>query len=231
MADSPVQPTVADATFAPFRLAWRLAGALLLMWFTHAALQIAYVHLQKVEPSQHLQGQLDYYIPRSDPAGLAAQMADRTGDLLVHRLHVQRLLPSPTELAEARRDTRVGSTVRRSFGRVFQGEVLTVLFATVLFAAKLGIVVTMAPVFLIWMVAFAVDGWVERHIRRACGGRESATIYHRAKLYGTKLLPTLTIVVFLCAPIGLHPALVFLPATLIFALLVRLQISYYKKYL
>ena len=39
------------------------------------------------------------------------------------------------------------------------------------------------PLLLLWYAVGTVDGLTERAIRRSCGGRESASLYHRAKYF------------------------------------------------
>lgn len=121
--------------------------------------------------------------------------------------------------------------VKTSIWLSFKPEIEVLLYNSILFAAKLGVVVGLAPIYVLWMVVFGVDGLVQRYVRRACGGHESASIYHRAKLYGTKLLPPLAALIFLCSPVAVPALWVFVPSALISALLIRVQATYYKKYL
>lgn len=231
MASDRQEATVSENVFLPFKAAWRLALGVLLLWFVHAVLQSVWVRSHRVDAAAHIESQLHYYIPQSDPTGLAATLAKGTTELIVRFKLAHLLIPARRENPDAERDMRVANAVQRGVWASFRPEITTSLYSTVLYAAKLGVVLSLLPLFALWLLAFAVDGFVQRYIRRACAGRESATIYHRAKLYGFKMLPPMAAVIFLCAPTPLHPAAVFLPAALFSAVLVRLQATYYKKYL
>ncbi len=230
MASERNEPTVTQTTFAPFKTAWRLSLAVVLLWFVHMSCHAVWVRLQQTDAREHVQGQIDYYIPRSDPTGLAANMANGAADLMV-AMGLTRLIPAQHIKSVHDTDMRLAPAIQRGLWATFRPEITAAIYSTVLYAAKLGVVLSMVPLFALWLAAFAVDGLVQRYIRRACAGRESATVYHRAKLYGFKLLPPLAAVVFLCSPVALHPGLVFLPAALLSAILVRLQATFYKKYL
>ncbi|QEY15978.1 DUF4400 domain-containing protein [Cellvibrio sp. KY-GH-1] len=82
---------------------------------------------------------------------------------------------------------------------------------------------------LVGLVAF-IDGLVERDIRKACGGIESAMLYHRAKRI---VVPTLFLSFggYLTAPISIHPTLVFLPVMTVFAVAVFVTAKSFKKFL
>jgi uncharacterized membrane protein len=74
-----------------------------------------------------------------------------------------------------------------------------------------------------------VDGLVERSIRRYSGGRESATLYHRAK-YAIAGAVGLWLFVFVCLPIPLEVSWCSWVAAGVIGVLSRLQWKYYKKY-
>ena len=82
---------------------------------------------------------------------------------------------------------------------------------------------------LVGLVAF-VDGLVERDIRKACGGIESAMLYHRAKRL---LIPILFLSFggYLTAPVSIHPTLVFLPVMGVFAFALFITAKTFKKFL
>lgn len=231
MATKPDSPTVAETTFAPFKLATNLLMSIMLMWFVHAALQVAYIRHQGLIPVEHIQAELNRIIPQSDPTGLAAKVAHATTDLVLVQFQAHRLIPAKSSAEPDGADRRVGAAVQRGVWAAFRLEIQVLIYSSILFAAKLGLVATLIPIFVLWMVAFAVDGLVQRSIRRSCGGYESATIYHRAKLYGFKLVLPFAAVVFLCTPVGFEPAYLFIPVALFCAYLIRLQATYYKKYL
>lgn len=57
----------------------------------------------------------------------------------------------------------------------------TAMVGTQLLGVRAAILVRFAPLFLLLYSVGASDGLARRAIRRACGGRESASLYHRAK--------------------------------------------------
>jgi integrating conjugative element membrane protein (TIGR03747 family) len=74
------------------------------------------------------------------------------------------------------------------------------------------------------------DGAVERSRRKYGGGRESSTLYHRAK-YFQVTIATVTVAGYLWWPETIEPAYIIVPGTSICAYLMRLQAKYYKKYI
>jgi hypothetical protein len=228
MASKPNERTIAETTFAPFKLAWRLTSALVLMWLVSSAAQMVYVHHKKLDPAAHIQAQIDYYLTDAPASDIAPQMGTWTLELLVERWQLHRWRP-PAQGHEP--GSAVAPLIKFGIWVSFEPQLHALIYNTILYAVKLGLAISLVPIYLAWVAAFAVDGWVQRHIRRACGGYESASIYHRAKLYGTRLLLPFSAVVFFCSPIALSALLVFAPTALLSALLIRLQATYYKKYL
>ena len=87
-----------------------------------------------------------------------------------------------------------------------------------------------APLLLLMYNVGAMDGLTQRAIRRACGGRESGSLYHRAK----HLQVALIVVAVLTGL--LWPALpdirwIGLPLTAALGIFSRVQWAYYKKHL
>ena len=79
-----------------------------------------------------------------------------------------------------------------------------------------------------YLLAF-VDGAIERIRRKFGAGRESSTVYHRAK-YFQVTTATVVSATYLWWPGDVDPSLVVVPATLACAALARFQSKYYKKY-
>ena len=104
------------------------------------------------------------------------------------------------------------------------------MIGTQLLGVRLATLAMMSPlVVLVYLVA-AADGLTQRAIRRACGGRESASLYHRAKHLQVMLVATsgaLTLIL----PVSIDPRLVGVPVALLTGLLARLQWACYKKHL
>lgn len=97
-------------------------------------------------------------------------------------------------------------------------------------AIRAAIMVSYIPwIGFIYLLAF-VDGAIERARRKYGAGRESSTVYHRAK-YFQVTLATVVSATYLWWPGDVDPARVVVPATLACAALAWLQAKYYKKYL
>jgi integrating conjugative element membrane protein (TIGR03747 family) len=104
------------------------------------------------------------------------------------------------------------------------------MIGTQLLGVRLVTLGMMAPlVVLVYLVA-AADGLTQRAIRRACGGRESASLYHRAKHLQVMLLAMGGVLV-LIQPVSIDPRLVGVPVAFLVGILARLQWACYKKHL
>lgn len=108
-------------------------------------------------------------------------------------------------------------------------ELAVAMLAAKLFGVRLAAAFNAVPLFLLAYGAFGIDGLAERLIRKACGGRESATIYHLAKHSHFAVLPVL-LALYLATPIHFDPGWVVVPALLVSGVLLRLQTKYFKKY-
>lgn len=82
---------------------------------------------------------------------------------------------------------------------------------------------------LVYLVSSA-DGFCRRAIRRACGGRESASLYHRAKV-GQEVLVVAGLLMGLLIPASIDVRWIGMPVAVAVGILARLQWGYYKKYL
>ncbi|QBR84684.1 TIGR03747 family integrating conjugative element membrane protein [Legionella israelensis] len=95
---------------------------------------------------------------------------------------------------------------------------------------KLMILLAAMPLFALAMIAGLVDGLNQRAIRTACLGRESSYVFHRLNHYFKKGL-VIVLLVWLAMPISITPAYVFIPISLLLALMVAMTASRFKKYL
>ncbi|MDP2430826.1 MAG: DUF4400 domain-containing protein [Pseudomonadota bacterium] len=112
----------------------------------------------------------------------------------------------------------------------FQSEIYVLMDATKIFGIRLAIFITALPVFLLAYVVGTVDGLVQRYIRRSGAGRESSSLYHRAKFFqmgGAAFLG----LIYICLPVAIDPRWIMLPSASLLALLARVQWTYFKKYL
>jgi integrating conjugative element membrane protein (TIGR03747 family) len=229
MTSNPSENTVASATFAPFKLSFRLILSLSLLWFTSVVVHISWVNFYKLPVDTHMEEMIGFYVDKSTSKGLIEQLATSSYWLVFEATAMQRtIMAAPT----AQRDSlALAPGIRRGMWAAFKPELRTTAYATVLFGVKLGILLLALPLLAVLLICFGVDGIVQRYIRRACGGNESSALYHRAKLYGIKLMPPFAAVLFLCSPVAYDPAWLLIPVTLFSALLLRVQATYYKKYL
>ncbi|MCX7149536.1 MAG: DUF4400 domain-containing protein [Rhodocyclales bacterium] len=104
------------------------------------------------------------------------------------------------------------------------------MIGTQLLGVRLVPLAMMAPLLMLVYLVAAADGLTQRAIRRACGGRESASIYHRAKHLQVMLL-VMGGVLVLIQPVSIDPRLVGVPVALFVGILARLQWACYKKHL
>ena len=111
-----------------------------------------------------------------------------------------------------------------------QDEIYLAMIRAQIFGVRLAILIGAAPLFLLVWTLGLVDGLTQRHIRRACAGRESSSMYHRAKFFQLAGL-ALGAMVYLMWPVSIRPEWIVLPLALLTGLLSRVQWTYLKKYL
>jgi integrating conjugative element membrane protein (TIGR03747 family) len=139
------------------------------------------------------------------------------------------------QLDVALRDTNADANAAHSLYqtgiiRPYRTELLVAMQAIQTLAVRLALLIVALPIVLcVYLVAF-VEGLINREYRKLGSGRESASLYHRAKFF-LLMYSVLIVCLFLLWPSKIWP-LVFLVLLLtgIF-LLARLQWKFYKKYL
>lgn len=104
------------------------------------------------------------------------------------------------------------------------------MIATQLLGVRFASLCLMLPVIVFGYLVALADGLCQRAIRRVCGGRESASLYHRAK-YGQELLVAAGLLVVLLLPVSIDVRWVGSPVMVALGILARLQWGYYKKHL
>lgn len=92
-------------------------------------------------------------------------------------------------------------------------------------------IISMSVVFfiLVFMVA-AVDGLVERELRKEGGGLEHAKLYHHAKIWTTRVL-IISPIIYLSWPTVINPGFIILPSAAAFGFAVYMTFSTFKKHL
>jgi len=104
------------------------------------------------------------------------------------------------------------------------------MLATQVFGVRLALLLRVLPLFALAYCVALADGLTQRAIRRASGGRESASLYHRAK-HLQVVLCALIGALGLLLPMSIDPRWIGLPGSLVLGALARVQWSYYKKHL
>ena len=104
------------------------------------------------------------------------------------------------------------------------------MIGTQLFGVRLATMAMSLPILLMVYGVSLADGLAQRAIRRASGGRESASLYHRAKHLQFGLL-ALFGAAGLLIPVSMDPRWLWAPVALVLAVLSRVQWTYYKKHL
>ena len=104
------------------------------------------------------------------------------------------------------------------------------MVGTQLFGVRLATLLMATPLFALGYCVALADGLAQRAIRSVSGGRESASLYHRAKHLQVVLLAvggTITLLL----PASFDPLWISVPGVAALAIFTRLQWSYYKKHL
>lgn len=220
--------------FAPLK--WLFGVSLLLLGLMLAAWIIDWVFVFKVWPegAARLQSILDEDLvragrlggPYSELSGAAAVTANFLYALIFEATGIHAMGAS---FAQASRLSIPDTIIRNAY--VANSEAIRVaMIGTQLFGVRLANLATALPMLgLVYCVASA-DGLAVRAIRRARGGRESASLYHRAKHWQVAVL-AMSAAVALLAPVSIDPRWISLPGALIVGTLARLQWAYYKKHL
>lgn len=105
----------------------------------------------------------------------------------------------------------------------------TIMLGTKLIVVRFTLLMSAAPAIAMGYGLGYLDGMVERYVRRACGGRESGGLYHRAK-YGIAGSIGIATIAYLCLPLSISMDWAAPCLAVLVALLARLQWKYYKKY-
>lgn len=121
------------------------------------------------------------------------------------------------------------SVVRRSY-LAHREAIEAAMVGTQLLGVRMATLVRFVPLLLLLYAVRAADGLTKRAIRRSCGGRESASLYHRAKYLQMAVLG-LGGVALLVWPGPVEWELCVALIAVVAACLVRQQWAYYKKHL
>jgi len=104
------------------------------------------------------------------------------------------------------------------------------MIGTQLLGVRLATLAMLTPILVLIYIVAGADGLTQRAIRRASGGRESASLYHRAKHLQVVLVVTAG-ALSLIQPASIDPRLIWVPSALLVGILARFQWAFYKKHL
>lgn len=134
------------------------------------------------------------------------------------------LIATPSDLTEPEKAMRRGMNAAAA-----QPHWQAVMIGTQILAVRAAVLPSALPTLLLAYLLGLVDGGVARWVRRASGGRESSTIYHRAK-YSHVVIATILLMVWFWAPIGMELWQLTAAIALFGAGMLRTQMKFYKKY-
>jgi integrating conjugative element membrane protein (TIGR03747 family) len=124
----------------------------------------------------------------------------------------------------------IPDTILRNAYRAGYEGLQVAMVGTQLFGVRFAVLLTAMPLLVLFYGVAVADGLVQRALRRAGGGRESGSIYHRAK-HGQIVILVAGAAVFLLVPSAIDMRVLWEFALLTAAVLARMQWGYYKKHL
>lgn len=162
------------------------------------------------------------------PAELSIQVANATFETLAVKTGLQQLA-TRVSLPESVSDTTL---IRYAKGAYQNSEEFLYAAITIaqVFSVRCVIILLSAPLFILVCFAAAVDGLVQRELRKAGGGREYGLVYHSVKSW-FKLSLFMPLFLYLASPFPTHPNLIMVPCAIAIGVLVFLTSSTFKKYL
>lgn len=113
---------------------------------------------------------------------------------------------------------------------VFKDFIASAINSTQVFGIRLAVAALSLPIFILFGLAGLIDGLVQRELRRYGGANESSFVYHNVKPWMKPMFISAWFI-YLGMPVSIHPNLVFLPAGLMFGILIYVTSSMFKKYL
>jgi integrating conjugative element membrane protein (TIGR03747 family) len=159
----------------------------------------------------------------ADPMAFAERAADVAHTWLWQKTGADRLVAWIAAAPPA------DASVLRTSLHALADELAVTILTTQVFAVRLAVLILALPVFALFGFVGAVDGLVERDLRRWAGGRESSYLFHIAvRLLSPAIL--LCWLLYLTVPVALPPAVVVLPFAALFAIALRIALASFKKY-
>ena len=102
-------------------------------------------------------------------------------------------------------------------------------YVTQTFVIRLALILFSLPIFALAVLIGAVDGLVERDLRRWGGGRESSNVFNLAR---RSVVPSFVAacVVYISLPFSINPVLIIIPFATLIGLATRIAFERFKKY-
>lgn len=216
-------------------MVWLLGSGAQALWASHRAEDPVAYQLQHLEVELQALGDLSPVWVQ--PAAVARWIGDtlHTVALSTATVVARALMniPGPTRELAASDYIRLHPDPGGAFAaQVIQthSDWKLAVLATYGFAVRTAMYVAMLPLLVLAVLVGLSDGWVARAVRKANAGRESASVYHRAKL-GVTFTVISGYLLCLSLPDLSHPGQALLFICLVVGVLARLQVKFYKKYL
>ncbi|MCG8315218.1 MAG: TIGR03747 family integrating conjugative element membrane protein [Pseudomonadales bacterium] len=111
----------------------------------------------------------------------------------------------------------------------YQDQLLAAQWVTQTFIVRLVLILFSIPLFFSLIIVGAVDGLVERDLRRWGGGRESSNVFNLARQSITPAFVS-ACVIYISLPYSINPSWVILPFAVLQGLAVRVTLERLKKY-
>ena len=225
---------IAGALFAPLK--WSFCGLFVLLALILAAWIIDWVFVFKVWPDglERLQSLLEQDLARAarlwDSYGEFPRFATATANFLYAMLFkLTGIHDMGARFAEGAALSIPDTVVRDTYIANFQA-IQVAMVGTQLFGVRLAALAMTMPMFALVYCVASVDGLAQRAVRRACGGRESASLYHRGKYLQVVLLVACA-AASLLPPMSIDLQWTWVSTAIVLAILARVQWAYYKKHL
>lgn len=225
---------VSGALFAPFRWGFYVLMLLLLLILAAWIVDWSYVFRVSPEGLGRLQALLAEDLARTARLGgkyfEVKPFAMRTANILYGGIFgITGIHDMGSRFAEGAALSIPDTVVRNTYIANYQA-IQVAMVSTQLFGVRLAVLLAFSPLFVLAYAVAMTDGLVQRSIRRAGGGNESANIYHRAKYLQIASM-ALVSALYLILPISIDFRSVLLISVMLLVVLVYYQWAYYKKYL
>ncbi|MBI4294447.1 MAG: DUF4400 domain-containing protein [Betaproteobacteria bacterium] len=225
---------MAGALFAPLK--WFFGGLFVLLALILAAWIIDWIFVFKVWPEglERLQSLLDEDLALAtrlwDSYSEFPRFAAATANALYAMLFkVTGIHDMGARFAEGAALSIPDTVVRNTY--IANVEAIRVaMIGTQLFGVRLAALAMTMPMFALGYCVASVDGLARRAIRRASGGRESASLYHRAKYLQVMLLVT-SAAASLLLHVSMDQRYTLACTAIVLPILAQVQWTFYKKHL